>query len=53
MMLIQQSMNRIQWALKEILPGEGNEAQNFPPTAALTETNAMEATPQTGTSAKG
>jgi hypothetical protein len=52
-MLIQQSMNRIQWALKEILPGEGNEVQNFPPTAALTELNVMEATPQTGTSAKG
>jgi hypothetical protein len=37
MMLIQQSVNRIQWALNEILPGEGHEAENFPPTAALTE----------------
>jgi hypothetical protein len=53
MMLIQQSVNRIQWALKEILPGEGDEARNFPPTGALTELKALEAEQQTGTSAKG
>lgn len=51
MLLIQQSVNRIQWALKEILPGEGNEAQNFPPTMAMTEKD-METEPPTGTSGK-
>ena len=51
MLLIQQSVNRIQWALKEILPGEGREAQNFPPTMAVTQVKATEAEPPT--SAKG
>ena len=51
MLLIQQSVNRIQWALKEILPGEGDESQNFPPTAAITN-QTMETEPQTGTSGK-
>jgi hypothetical protein len=52
MLLIQQSVNRIQWALNEILPGEGQEAQNFPPTAAITK-KTIETEPQTGTSGKG
>jgi hypothetical protein len=52
MLLIQQAVNRIQWALKEILPGEGHEAQNFPPTMAMTEKKTMETEPQTGTSGK-
>jgi hypothetical protein len=52
MLLIQQSVNRIQWALNEILPGENHEARSFPPTTAVTE-KAMEPEPQTGTSAQG
>jgi hypothetical protein len=53
MLLIQQSVNRIQWALKEILPGEGNETQSFPPTMAVTDLKTLEAEPQTGTANKG
>jgi hypothetical protein len=49
MLLIQQSVNRIQWALNEILPGEGSEAQNFPPAMAFTK-NMIETEPPTGTS---
>ena len=52
MLLIQQSVNRIQWALKEILPGEGYEARNFPPTTAITE-KVLETEPPTGTSGRG
>ena len=52
MLLIQHSVNRIQWALKEILPGEGFEDQSFPPTRVMTE-QAAAAEPQTGTSGKG
>jgi len=51
MLLIQQSVNRIQWALNEILPGEGQEAQNFPPTAAITK-KTIETEPPTGTTGK-
>lgn len=51
MLLIQQSVNRIQWALQEILPGEGQEAQNLPPAMALTN-NELETEAQTGTSGK-
>ena len=51
MLLIQQSVNRIQWALQEILPGEGQEAQNLPPAMALTK-QTMDTEPQTGTSGK-
>jgi hypothetical protein len=36
-LLIQQSVNRIQWALREILPGEPAEGQKLPPTAAVSE----------------
>jgi len=50
-LLIQQSVNRIQWALNEILPGEGLE-QNLPPTIPITK-NTIETEPQTGTSGKG
>jgi hypothetical protein len=32
-LLIQQSVNRIQWALREILPGEPGEGEKFPPAA--------------------
>jgi hypothetical protein len=52
MLLIQQSVNRIQWALKEVLPGEGHEAQNSPPTMAVIS-KAIETEPPTGTSGKG
>jgi hypothetical protein len=52
MLLIQQSVNRIQWALKEVLPGEGHEAQNFSPTMAVIS-KAIEMEPPTGTSGKG
>jgi hypothetical protein len=48
MLLIQQSVNRIQWALKEILPGEGSESQNFPPTAAVTNFKDLAADQQKG-----
>lgn len=52
MLLIQESVNRIQWALNEILPGEGQEMQNFPPAMPLTR-KTMEREPQTGTLRKG
>ena len=52
MLLIQQSVNRIQWALNEILPGEGSEAENLPPTMPVTK-KMMETGPPTGTSGKG
>jgi hypothetical protein len=52
MLLIQQSVNRIQWALNEILPGEGQEAQNFPPAIAMTDKRIETETP-TGISGKG
>ncbi len=52
MLLIQQSVNRIQWALQEILPGESHTASSFPPTMAMTG-KAIETEPPTGTSGKG
>lgn len=52
MLLIQQSVNRIQWALQEILPGESHIASSFPPTMAMTE-KPIETEPPTGTSRKG
>jgi hypothetical protein len=52
MHLIQQSVNRIQWALKEILPGEGNGTQSFPPTMAVTDMKTLEAE-RAGTASKG
>lgn len=47
MLLIQQSVNRIQWALNEILPGEWQEAQDLPPDMATTK-KAMDMGPPTG-----
>ncbi|HEY2391462.1 MAG TPA: hypothetical protein VGK22_09825 [Candidatus Angelobacter sp.] len=35
-LLIQQSVNRIQWALREVLPGEPREGETLPPTVAST-----------------
>src|SRR3954468_9471335 len=52
MLLIQQSVNRIQWALNEILPGEGSETGNLPPAMPVTK-KMMETEPPTGTSGKG
>jgi hypothetical protein len=52
MLLIQQSVNRIQWALNEILPGEELKAQNLPPAMPVSK-QTMETGPQTGTSRKG
>jgi hypothetical protein len=52
MLLIQQSVNRIQWALKEILPGEGLEDQSFPPTMIVAD-KTLESERQTGTAGKG
>src|SRR3954468_14252176 len=52
MLLIQQSVNRIQWALNEILPGEGSEPGNLPPAMPVTK-KMMETEPPTGTSGKG
>jgi hypothetical protein len=51
MLLIQQSVNRIQWALSEILPGEGMETQTLPPAVSACE-KTMEPEPRTGTSGK-
>jgi hypothetical protein len=52
MLLIQQSVNRIQWALNEILPGEELKAQNLP-SALPVNKQTMETGPRTGTSRKG
>ena len=52
MLLIQQSVNRIQWALNEILPGESHAARSFLPRTAMAE-KALQPEPQRGTSAKG
>jgi len=52
MLLVQQSVNRIQWALNEILPGEGMETQTLPPAMSASE-KTMEPEARTGTSAKG
>jgi hypothetical protein len=52
MLLVQQSVNRIQWALNEILPGEGLESQNLPP-AMQASKNTVETEPRTEISGKG
>ena len=52
MLLIQQSVNRIQWALQEILPGENHTAVSFQPIRAVTE-KGIETQPPTGTTGKG
>jgi hypothetical protein len=51
MLLVQQSVNRIQWALNEILPGEDMETQTLPPAVSARE-KTMEPEPRTGTSGK-
>jgi hypothetical protein len=51
MLLVQQSVNRIQWALNEILPGEDIETQTLPPAVSARE-KTMEPEPRTGTSGK-
>ena len=51
MLLVQQSVNRIQWALNEILPGEDMETQTLPPAVSARE-KTMEPEPQTTTSDK-
>jgi hypothetical protein len=52
MLLIQQSVNRIQWALNEILPGEELKAQNLASALPVSK-QTMETGPRTGTSRKG
>ncbi|HSK43146.1 MAG TPA: hypothetical protein VLA83_04575 [Candidatus Binatia bacterium] len=49
-LLIQQSVNRIQWALKEILPGEGAEGQARPPMSTIDQIKALDVDKKTGTS---
>jgi len=41
-LLIQQSVNRIQWALQEILPGETEQAQTLPPSSNVVEIDKAE-----------
>lgn len=52
MLLVQQSVNRIQWALNEILPGEGMETENLPPAISASK-ETMEPERRIGTSGKG
>jgi hypothetical protein len=52
MLLIQQSVNRIQWALNQILPGEGLEAHSLPPAMPITN-KTIQTEPQTGTLGNG
>jgi hypothetical protein len=51
-LVIQQSVNRIQWALQEILPGKRPEGQNVPPATAVAEIKS-EGDKQAGTSSNG
>jgi len=46
--LIQQSVNRIQWALQEILPGETEQEQNVPPASKVVEIDKAEVEKQKG-----
>ena len=48
--VIQQSVNRIQWALQEILPGGRAEGQNLTAMAAVAEMKQPDADKQTSTS---
>jgi hypothetical protein len=48
--VIQQSVNRIQWALQEILPGGRVEGQNLTAVAAAAEVKQPDADKQTSTS---
>ena len=47
--LIQQSVNRIQWALQEILPGEAEQEQTLPPASKVVEIDKAEVEKQRGT----
>ena len=47
--LIQQSVNRIQWALQEILPGEKEHEQNLPPASKVVGIDKTDAAKSTGT----
>lgn len=47
--LIEQSVNRIQWALQEILPGETEQEQNLPPASKVTEIDKATVEEQRGT----
>jgi hypothetical protein len=47
--LIQQSVNRIQWALQEILPGEMDHEQNVPPTSEVAGIDKTDAAKPPGT----
>jgi len=47
--LMQQSVNRIQWALQEILPGEMEHEQNLPPASKVAGTDKTDAAKPTGT----
>ena len=47
-LLVQQSVNRIQWAMQEILPGEKITAPPLPPASVKESTEKLEAS-QTGT----
>ena len=47
--LIQQSVNRIQWALQEILPGETEQEQKLPPASKVVEIDRAEVEKQRGT----
>lgn len=51
--LIQQSVNRIQWALQEILPGETEPAQSLPPASKVVEIDKAEIEKQKGTVSPG
>jgi hypothetical protein len=47
--LIQQSVNRIQWALQEILPGETEQEQTLPPPSKVVEIDKADVEKQRGT----
>jgi hypothetical protein len=47
--LIQQSVNRIQWALQEILPGEMEHGQNLPPASQVVGIDKTDVAKPTGT----
>jgi hypothetical protein len=51
--VIQQSVNRIQWALQEILPGGRADGQNLPPLASIAEMKQPGVDKQAGTSSNG
>lgn len=49
--LMQQSVNRIQWALQEILPGETEQEQTLPPASKVVEIDKAEVEKQKGSAA--